>query len=85
MLKLVCRGHRITEQIVIGTHGKLKSWVSKRQLDLRQIQIVVFDEADQMLDVSISAIGTHDPPYSNGSPFAIVLCLMGYQLRSNTH
>ncbi len=36
---------------MIGTHGKLKNWVSKRLLDLDGVVILVFDEADEMLKV----------------------------------
>ncbi|KAL6759166.1 P-loop containing nucleoside triphosphate hydrolase protein [Haematococcus lacustris] len=43
------RRDRITEQVVIGTHGKLKNWASKRILNLDAIRILVFDEADEML------------------------------------
>ncbi|GAX80515.1 hypothetical protein CEUSTIGMA_g7953.t1 [Chlamydomonas eustigma] len=39
----------ITEQVVIGAHGKLKTWASKRVLSLETINILVFDEADEML------------------------------------
>jgi len=39
---------------VIGTHGKLKNWLSKRILDVSAIKILVFDEADQMLQVGHS-------------------------------
>ncbi|DBB13135.1 hypothetical protein WJX82_008599 [Trebouxia sp. C0006] len=45
----VPRGQKITQQVVIGTHGKLKNWLSKRILDVSAIKILVFDEADQML------------------------------------
>jgi len=38
-----------TSQVVIGTHGKLKNWVSKRVLDVNRVTILVFDEADEML------------------------------------
>ena len=37
---------------MIGAHGKLKNWMSKRQLDVSAVKILVFDEADQMLEVS---------------------------------
>ncbi len=43
------RKHPVTEQVLIGTHGKLKNWVSKRILSLDFINILVFDEADDML------------------------------------
>lgn len=35
--------------MIIGTHGRLKNWVSRRQLDIDNIVILVFDEADEML------------------------------------
>eukprot|EP00878_Enallax_costatus_P015357 GHUV01016085.1.p1 GENE.GHUV01016085.1~~GHUV01016085.1.p1 ORF type:complete len:457 (+),score=103.79 GHUV01016085.1:581-1951(+) len=43
------RGRKLIEQVIIGTHGRLKNWVSKRQLDVDKIAILVFDEADEML------------------------------------
>jgi hypothetical protein len=43
------RPSRITEQVVIGTHGRLKQWTGKKMLELDNIQILVFDEADEML------------------------------------
>jgi hypothetical protein len=36
-------------QVVIGTHGRLKGWVTRRQLDIDHVNILVFDEADEML------------------------------------
>lgn len=33
----------------MGTHGRLKLWSSKRQLNLDTVVILVFDEADEML------------------------------------
>lgn len=48
--------------MVIGTHGRLKTWVSKRLLDIDSVVILVFDEADEMLkadgfaDDSVSAL-----------------------------
>lgn len=44
-------------QVVIGTHGKLKNWVSKRLLDLDGVVILVFDEADEMLKVGAGGGG----------------------------
>ena len=41
----------MVDQVVIGTHGSLKNWVSKRILPLAAIRILVFDEADHMLQV----------------------------------
>ncbi|KAL3138207.1 hypothetical protein ABBQ38_005428 [Trebouxia sp. C0009 RCD-2024] len=43
------RNQKIKEQVVIGTHGKLRNWLSKRMLDTSGVKILVFDEADQML------------------------------------
>lgn len=43
------RRARITDQIVVGTHGKLRDWMSKRVLAPKDMQILVFDEADEML------------------------------------
>lgn len=43
------RRTRITDQVVIGTHGKLRDWMQKRVLDVRNVAILVFDEADEML------------------------------------
>ena len=37
---------------MIGAHGRLKNLLSKRQLDVSAVRILVFDEADQMLEVS---------------------------------
>eukprot|EP01018_Ginkgo_biloba_P040532 Gb_30740 [translate_table: standard] len=39
----------VNEQIVIGTPGTLKKWMSTRVLSTRFINILVFDEADHML------------------------------------
>ena len=36
---------------MIGTHGKLKSWMSKKFLELAALKILVLDEADEMLKV----------------------------------
>lgn len=43
------RGASIQQQVVIGTHGKLKNWQSKRMLSYRTMKILVLDEADEML------------------------------------
>lgn len=45
------RNQKVQEQVVIGTHGKLRNWLSKRMLDTSAVKILVFDEADQMLKV----------------------------------
>ena len=47
-----CRGQRLNEHIVIGAHGRLKNLLGKRQLDVSAIKILVFDEADIMLEVT---------------------------------
>lgn len=47
------RRSKVTEQVVIGTHGTLHTWVGRRQLPLRSLRILVFDEADEMLKVSV--------------------------------
>ncbi|CAL5221233.1 g3385 [Coccomyxa viridis] len=43
------RNHRITEQVMVGTHGSLKNLYSKRVLKFQSVRVVVFDEADEML------------------------------------
>lgn len=45
----VSRRDKIVDQVVIGTHGKLHHWISRRILPLRHMKILVFDEADEML------------------------------------
>ncbi len=37
--------------IVVGTPGRLKDHIERRQLDLSQLRVVVLDEADEMLDL----------------------------------
>lgn len=65
-----CRGQKISEHVVIGAHGKLKNWMSKRQLDVSAIKILVFDEADQMLEVGAALrvapfqLGGIDKPFT---------------------
>eukprot|EP01023_Acetabularia_acetabulum_P035037 TRINITY_DN32_c0_g1_i2.p2 TRINITY_DN32_c0_g1~~TRINITY_DN32_c0_g1_i2.p2 ORF type:complete len:472 (+),score=95.34 TRINITY_DN32_c0_g1_i2:111-1526(+) len=39
----------IQEQIVVGTHGRLKNWYVRRQLSFTHVKMLVFDEADEML------------------------------------
>lgn len=39
----------VTEQVVIGTPGTIKKWMSARKLSTRDVKILVFDEADHML------------------------------------
>ena len=49
------RQTRIIDQVVFGTHGSLKNWMSKRVLSVQAIRILVFDEADEMLKVRLPA------------------------------
>jgi ATP-dependent RNA helicase DDX19/DBP5 len=39
----------ITDQVVIGTPGTIKKWLSFKKLATRDTKILVFDEADHML------------------------------------
>ncbi|XP_021770513.1 DEAD-box ATP-dependent RNA helicase 38-like [Chenopodium quinoa] len=39
----------ITTQVIIGTPGTIKKWISLRKLSLSYMKILVFDEADHML------------------------------------
>ncbi|KAI3909814.1 hypothetical protein MKW92_004718 [Papaver armeniacum] len=39
----------LTQQVIIGTPGTIKKWISYKKLSLREIKILVFDEADHML------------------------------------
>ncbi|XP_078165329.1 DEAD-box ATP-dependent RNA helicase 38-like isoform X2 [Carex rostrata] len=39
----------VTDQVVIGTPGTIKKWLSTKKLATRDIKILVFDEADHML------------------------------------
>ena len=48
-LLVICRRERVVDQLVVGTHGSLKAWMSKRLLPLKYMKILVFDEADEML------------------------------------
>ena len=48
---ILCRGTVINQQVIIGTHGKLKSWQGKRMINYRTMKILVLDEADEMLKV----------------------------------
>lgn len=47
------RRRKVEEQVVVGTHGKLKDWISRRMLNTRTMKILVFDEADEMLKVCL--------------------------------
>ncbi|KAI3926907.1 hypothetical protein MKX01_032822, partial [Papaver californicum] len=39
----------LTQQVVIGTPGTIKKWISYKKLSSREIKILVFDEAHHML------------------------------------
>ena len=39
----------ITTQVIIGTPGTIKKWISLKKLSLVYMKILVFDEADHML------------------------------------
>jgi len=43
------RRTKVVEQVIVGTHGTLHNWIGRRQLPLRGLRILVFDEADEML------------------------------------
>jgi ATP-dependent RNA helicase DDX19/DBP5 len=43
------RRRKVEEQVVVGTHGKLKDWIGRRVLNIKSMKILVFDEADEML------------------------------------
>jgi len=45
----VRRTQHIDQHVVVGTHGRLKTWVTKKILDIDHVRILVFDEADEML------------------------------------
>ena len=44
------RREKIMDQVVIGTPGKVLGWMREKQLNCAQMKILVFDEADQMMD-----------------------------------
>lgn len=41
---------KIVDQVVIGTPGKVLAWMREKQLNCTHIKILVYDEADQMMD-----------------------------------
>ena len=45
----ISRRAAVTEQVVIGTPGTIKKWMSAKKLSTREMKILVFDEADHML------------------------------------
>ncbi len=58
-LAVICRGHKVTEQVMVGTHGQLKNLYNKRTLKFQAVRIVVFDEADEMLKVCAGSLALH--------------------------
>lgn len=46
----------IMAQVVIGTPGTIKKWMSFKKLGGSRLKILVFDEADQMLAEVILAL-----------------------------
>ena len=44
------RRDKIVDQVVIGTPGKVLGWMREKQLNCAGMKILVFDEADQMMD-----------------------------------
>lgn len=53
------------EQVVCGTHGRLKTWMGKRIMPIQHIKILVFDEADEMLKVGPSCVTSHVVSFHN--------------------
>lgn len=45
----ISRRPPVTDQVVIGTPGTIKKWISAKKLATRDVKILVFDEADHML------------------------------------
>ena len=41
---------KVVDQVVIGTPGKVLGWMREKQLNCATMKILVFDEADQMMD-----------------------------------
>eukprot|EP01137_Pigoraptor_chileana_P008966 Opistho-2@56533 len=44
-------GGKITEQVIVGTTGTILEWITKRKFDPKTVNILVCDEADQMIDL----------------------------------
>jgi DNA-directed RNA polymerase beta' subunit len=60
----------VTEQVVIGTPGTIKKWMSARKLSTRDVKILVFDEADHML---AEVFWMHHPDVSFSIPEPILV------------
>ncbi|KAJ1973106.1 RNA helicase required for poly(A+) mRNA export [Dimargaris xerosporica] len=44
------RGQKVTSQVVVGTPGTVTELIRRNQLNMRQLKLLVLDEADNMLD-----------------------------------
>ena len=49
--KMQIQGFRTGSPLVIATPGRLQDFIDRKLVDLRQIRILVLDEADRMLDM----------------------------------
>lgn len=62
--------------MIVGTHGRLKTWMSKRTLALDNIKILVLDEADEMLKVMPNPLSCYGPPRPSVTPSRFNLLLL---------
>lgn len=44
------RGIKVTQQVIVGTPGTVTDLIRRKQLNARNIKVLVLDEADNMLD-----------------------------------
>ena len=49
----VSKRDKVVDQVVIGTPGKVLGWMREKQLNCATMKILVFDEADQMMDTCL--------------------------------
>ena len=63
------RRRKFEEQVIVGTHGKLKDWINRRILNTKNMQILVFDEADEMLKVRFVVTYGSFPVLHSDHPF----------------
>jgi ATP-dependent RNA helicase DDX19/DBP5 len=47
---VAARNRRVEASVVVGTPGTVQDMIRKRNMDVRQLKILVLDEADNMLD-----------------------------------